>query len=213
MQRASAPTLPLRLVALALPLVLASCQWYGWRPKEREPPPPPDAPTRIVPIELGQRVESEIRCSERDCNHWYRVRVPQAGVLEARVERVREGDHPLVRVAIQRIAGQQLDLVVSQTGPPLHATADVAPGAYHVLVQSLSDVAYALQIGLAPASGEPVNAPGPLTRCNDPRPQVCTREYRPVCAQMLGGARQTYANGCEACADALVHGWREGECR
>jgi hypothetical protein len=210
--RHSSTAAPL-LLGLVVSLLLTSCQWYGWRPKEREPAPPRDAPTRIVPIELGQRVEAEIRCSKTDCNHWYRVPVPEAGELEARVERVREGDQPLVRVAIQRIAGQQLDLVVSQTGPPLQARARVEPGAYHVLVQSLSDVNYALEIQLAPPSEEPAPDPGPFIRCNDPRPQMCTREYRPVCAQMLGGARQTYANGCEACADVLVNSWHDGECR
>ena len=42
------------------------------------------------------------------------------------------------------------------------------------------------------------------TICTDPRPQMCTREYRPVCATLQDGTRKTYATGCTACADSKV---------
>ena len=48
--------------------------------------------------------------------------------------------------------------------------------------------------------------------CEDPRPQVCTMDYRPVCANLSDGTRKTYSNGCGACADAAVVSWSEGEC-
>ncbi len=34
-----------------------------------------------------------------------------------------------------------------------------------------------------------------LTPCPEPRPQICTQEYRPVCAQLSGGIFKTYATG------------------
>ncbi len=51
-----------------------------------------------------------------------------------------------------------------------------------------------------------------LTLCPEPRPEICTREYRPVCAQLQNGGFKTYANGCTACTDTTVTGYREGAC-
>ena len=48
--------------------------------------------------------------------------------------------------------------------------------------------------------------------CTDPRPQVCTQDYRPVCAQLQDGRSKTYSNGCSACADPAVSSYREGAC-
>lgn len=51
-----------------------------------------------------------------------------------------------------------------------------------------------------------------LESCSDPRPQICTREYNPVCARLDDGTWMTYATGCTACADKAVVGWRAGAC-
>ena len=51
--------------------------------------------------------------------------------------------------------------------------------------------------------------------CGDERPQMCTREYRPVCGKRDTGVRcvttpcpsveyKTYSNACTACADENV---------
>lgn len=48
--------------------------------------------------------------------------------------------------------------------------------------------------------------------CTPPRPQVCTKEFRPVCATRNDGTRRTYGNGCEACADAAVTSHVPGPC-
>ena len=65
--------------------------------------------------------------------------------------------------------------------------------------------------------------PAVFKKCTDPRPQMCTREYRPVCASKDTGVRcvttpcpsaenKTYATGCTACADPKVHGYVAGAC-
>jgi hypothetical protein len=44
--------------------------------------------------------------------------------------------------------------------------------------------------------------------CTEPRPEICTLEYMPVC----GDNGQTYGNKCGACADNAVSEWTQGEC-
>jgi len=52
-----------------------------------------------------------------------------------------------------------------------------------------------------------------FTQCKEPRPEICTREYRPVCATLnTGGEEKTYATGCTACADPGVIKYRESAC-
>ena len=50
------------------------------------------------------------------------------------------------------------------------------------------------------------------TQCEEPRPQVCTADYRPVCANLKDGSSKTYSNGCSACGDAEVVSWVENAC-
>ncbi len=51
-----------------------------------------------------------------------------------------------------------------------------------------------------------------LTLCPDTRPEVCTRQYDPVCGKTMAGEWRTYSNACEACADNDVLGYRFGVC-
>ena len=60
-----------------------------------------------------------------------------------------------------------------------------------------------------PPPGEPMAG---ATQCEEPRPQVCTADYRPVCATLADGSQKTYSNGCSACGDPAVGAWVEGEC-
>ena len=64
------------------------------------------------------------------------------------------------------------------------------------------------------ASGpkEPMAAATGATICEDPRPQVCTMDYRPVCGTLEDGTTKTYSNGCGACADVEVVSWVEEAC-
>jgi hypothetical protein len=54
-----------------------------------------------------------------------------------------------------------------------------------------------------------------LTQCTEPRPEICTMDYTPVCGlQQLDGVEQwkTYSNACAACSDATVAGYRKDAC-
>ena len=54
-----------------------------------------------------------------------------------------------------------------------------------------------------------------LILCSDPRPEVCTMDYTPVCALRAAAATEqwkTYANACTACSDEAVKGYRENAC-
>ena len=50
------------------------------------------------------------------------------------------------------------------------------------------------------------------TACQDPRPEVCTMEYRPVCGVSQDGSKKVYGNACGACGQAEVQGYSAGEC-
>lgn len=62
------------------------------------------------------------------------------------------------------------------------------------------------------------------TQCKSPRPEMCTREYRPVCATRDTGIRCvttpcpsteqiTKSNACTACSDEKVFSYSVGECK
>jgi hypothetical protein len=53
---------------------------------------------------------------------------------------------------------------------------------------------------------------GAANACEDPRPQVCTADYRPVCGALSDASLKTYSNDCSACGDSNVISWVEGEC-
>jgi hypothetical protein len=62
-----------------------------------------------------------------------------------------------------------------------------------------------------------------LIECPEQRPQMCTMDYKPVCATRDTGIRcvttpcpstkqKTYSNACSACADSAVLGYIADEC-
>lgn len=76
--------------------------------------------------------------------------------------------------------------------------------------------------GLA-GCNEQANRAADSIDCSDPRPEMCTREYRPVCASRDSGIRcvtepcpgtelKTYGNACDACADQSVISYNPGAC-
>ena len=85
-------------------------------------------------------------------------------------------------------------------------------------------VVAALSGACAAADAPQPSAPQPAyVACTNPRPEVCTRDYRPVCAQVDTGKRcvtvpcessvnETRGNACSACGDPKVIGYRAGAC-
>ena len=54
-----------------------------------------------------------------------------------------------------------------------------------------------------------------VTKCpsnRPPPPVACTLEFDPVCGFKSDGSSQTYANGCNACADLKVNSYLKGRC-
>lgn len=51
-----------------------------------------------------------------------------------------------------------------------------------------------------------------MVPCTEPRPELCTQDYRPVCAVLKEGGFKTYSNGCNACSDPSVTEYRDGAC-
>ena len=54
-----------------------------------------------------------------------------------------------------------------------------------------------------------------LVQCTDPRPEICTMDYTPVCAMLMASGTEqwkTYSNACSACADTTVSGYRQNAC-
>ena len=64
----------------------------------------------------------------------------------------------------------------------------------------------------APSVEEMASAPVGLVACEDPRPQICTAIYDPVCALTADNSYKTYASACSACGDANVTGYTPGAC-
>ena len=69
-----------------------------------------------------------------------------------------------------------------------------------------------------------IQRPANFVACTSPRPEICTREYRPVCAQRDTGVRcvtapcpsaeaVTMATACTACSDPKVIGYEPSACR
>ena len=70
----------------------------------------------------------------------------------------------------------------------------------------------ALALGACATTGADAPPAANATVCEDPRPQICTMDYRPVCGTRKDGSVKTYSNGCGACADANVVSWIENAC-
>jgi len=50
------------------------------------------------------------------------------------------------------------------------------------------------------------------TVCLEPRQQICTMDYTPVCAELESEELKTYSNACTACADVSVVSHQPAAC-
>jgi len=76
---------------------------------------------------------------------------------------------------------------------------------------------------VAPTVPSVITDSSEATQCTDPRSQICTKEYRPVCANIDTGIRcvttpcpstekVTKSNACTACSDEKVFSYTPGTC-
>ena len=94
----------------------------------------------------------------------------------------------------------------------------------NTLLIAIATFAIACQSNTKNGADVPISTkPKGFIECKDPRPEICTREYRPVCATRDTGIRcittpcpstekVTKATACTACADTKVFGYTAGAC-
>jgi len=84
---------------------------------------------------------------------------------------------------------------------------------FSLLISALTFAALAGFVTGCASTSEPVQLEAPaVTSCEEPRPQVCTMIFAPVCASRTDGNLETYASGCNACADDQVASYLNGAC-
>lgn len=66
---------------------------------------------------------------------------------------------------------------------------------------------------LLTACATKADIPEGQTACVEPRPEVCTMNYMPVCATQNTEEYKTYSNACSACADSKVVSYAEHACK
>ncbi|MEE9303288.1 MAG: hypothetical protein V3U84_05830 [Thiotrichaceae bacterium] len=94
------------------------------------------------------------------------------------------------------------------------------------LLAGITFMLFACQSGTTTSTTTPTEPPPAVvkpTECKNPRSQMCSKEYRPVCATKDTGVRCvttpcpstekiTYSNGCMACTDSKVYSYVVGAC-
>ena len=107
-------------------------------------------------------------------------------------------------------AGNIVDLHITMARPlaPLPAV-----GAKIAIIGTLSDYRpQPFQFVMTQAELAEESLPVAGGPCADPRPQVCTRDYRPACGLLRDGSRKTYGNACSACSNPEVVTQAAGAC-
>lgn len=102
-----------------------------------------------------------------------------------------------------------------------------------VLMGIVVSILIACGASTKPTPEEPIGIVPPeehtsvVTQCKDPRPEMCTMQYLPVCGNVAEAPvckpgmdcpavimmkKKTYSNSCSACSDPKVRSYTEGEC-
>lgn len=76
----------------------------------------------------------------------------------------------------------------------------------------LTVVALGLSLSACNGTATPHTSSSQGSACVDPRPQVCTMEYNPVCAELDDGSSKQYSSPCNACADDAVTSYLPDAC-
>jgi hypothetical protein len=82
------------------------------------------------------------------------------------------------------------------------------------MIKNLSILTISLWFIVTGCSSDSTNDK-PLISCENARGDVCTQEYKPVCARHEDGSKISYktiSNGCTACMDYMIVGYTKGEC-
>lgn len=107
-------------------------------------------------------------------------------------------------------AGNLVDIEVT-TSRPLNPPPSV--GTKIAMFGTLSDYrTQPFMFRFVRAELAPESMPVAGGQCADPRPQMCTKDYRPACGQLRDGSRKTYSNACTACTDPQVVAQGAGAC-
>jgi len=107
-------------------------------------------------------------------------------------------------------AGNLVDIEVT-TSRPLNPPPSV--GTKIAMFGTLSDYrTQPFMFRFVRAELAPESMPVAGGQCADPRPQMCTKDYRPACGQLRDGSRKTYSNACTACTDPQVVTQGAGAC-
>ena len=73
-------------------------------------------------------------------------------------------------------------------------------------------LAVAAGCAMSPPAAKSGDGADNFVACQEPRPEICTMDYVPVCGVLEGGGKKTYSNACVACSDTAVNGYTEGAC-
>lgn len=101
-----------------------------------------------------------------------------------------------------------LDIAMARPLQPLPA-----PGVKVAIIGLLSDYRprpFVFHMTQAELADESLPVAGGA--CAEPRPQMCTKEFRPACGLRRDGTHKTYGNACTACADSDVRSQAAGAC-
>ena len=85
---------------------------------------------------------------------------------------------------------------------------------HKTLISMLAGVWFTMLVGCATSqpTTEQKDAEPAFVACEEPRPEICTMHYDPVCGKLTDSGSKTYSNACVACSDRLVIGHLKGEC-